>query len=341
MFHTWAWIAWLAISAAALSSTRNPLYLILILMSALLLHAILVERSHGAATFVSPLRFSLFITAAAVFFNGLTSHFGETIFFVIPGKIPLISGPVTLEALAFGFSNGLVLSGLLVSFSILNLGLPLRSLVHLIPRAFYPLAIVTSIAITFVPVTRRQLGQVREAQAIRGHRLRGVRDWAPLVMPLLVGGLERALQLAETMTARGFASGEDGASALGYRLAMLLGTTAVLLGWLASLSAGWRNMGMALMLLGVVAVVGSLWWVGKQASRTTYRKEPWRRQDWLVVLGALATLAFFALDIPGVQRQTLAYNPYPLATLPGFDPFIGLATLGLLAPGVMMLIEKP
>ena len=31
--------------------------------------------------------------------------------------------------------------------------------------------------------------------------MRGLRDWLPLLMPLLIGGLERALQLAEAMTA--------------------------------------------------------------------------------------------------------------------------------------------
>ena len=47
-------------------------------------------------------------------------------------------------------------------------------------------------AITYVPETARHFQRIREAQAIRGHRLRGLRDWRPIVIPLLVGGLERA-----------------------------------------------------------------------------------------------------------------------------------------------------
>ena len=35
--------------------------------------------------------------------------------------------------------------------------------------------------------------RIREAQAVRGHRVQGIRDWLPIVVPLLVSGLERAM----------------------------------------------------------------------------------------------------------------------------------------------------
>src|SRR4030065_1354430 len=95
---------------------------------------------------------------------------------------------------------------MLLSFMLLNLALPVRDLLRLIRRAFFPVAVVTSIAVTYLPTTLRQFQQIREAQAVRGHQVRSLRDWLPLLMPLLVGGLEHAMQLAEAMTARGFAS---------------------------------------------------------------------------------------------------------------------------------------
>src|SRR4030043_1151670 len=95
---------------------------------------------------------------------------------------------------------------MVASFTVLNLALPVRDLISLIPRAFFPVAVVTSIAVTYLPTTMRQFQQIREAQAGRGHQMRKLRDWLPLLMPLLVGGLEHAMQLAEAMTARGFAS---------------------------------------------------------------------------------------------------------------------------------------
>ena len=72
------------------------------------------------------------------------------------------------------------------------------------PRAFYDLGVVVLIALTYVPQTMQQWQRIREAQAIRGHRWRGVRDWQPLVIPLFIGGLERAMALAEAMVARGY-----------------------------------------------------------------------------------------------------------------------------------------
>jgi len=282
----------------------------------------------------SPLRLLLLILATSTIFSGLTSHFGTTAILTIPGKIPLLSGAVTLESLMYGLTNGLVLSGLLTTFTTLNVVLPMRSLVHLIPQAFYPLAVVVSIAVTFIPSTSRQLKQVREAQAIRGHHLRGIRDWTPLAMPLLIGGLERALQLAETMTSRGFASQEEtSASSTLFRLGMLGGLTMILIGEVFGLASNWPSLEIPLISIGSVIILGVLWLEGRQRPRTTYKPERWRVQDGLVIVGAILSLAFFTLKLPGVNHQVLSYNPYPLITLPGLDPWIGLATFGLMFPG--------
>ena len=131
----------------------------------------------------------------------------------------------------------------------LGQALPVRALVGLIPRAFYPLAVVATIAVTYLPATLRQFQQIREAQAVRGHALRGLRDWLPLFMPLLVGGLERALQLSEAMTARGFASqGKPVDSALQRawpRLAMLAGLLLLAGGWVLRLAGRMEWAGLA------------------------------------------------------------------------------------------------
>jgi energy-coupling factor transporter transmembrane protein EcfT len=206
LIHTFAWLSWLAVSLVALSLTRNPLYLLLILLCLLFVSLWLQKREDGARPAVHPLRFTLILVTLGALFNALTSHYGSTILFTIPGRIPLLSGHLTLEALVYGATNGLILAGMFASFTVLNQALPTRALVRLIPRAFYPVALVTSIAVTYLPTTIRLSGQIREAQEIRGHQVRGVRDWLPLLMPLLVGGMEHAMQLAEAMTARGFAS---------------------------------------------------------------------------------------------------------------------------------------
>ena len=52
------------------------------------------------------------------------------------------------------------------------------------------------------------------------------------------------------------------------------------------------------------------------------------------IVSALASLAalIFLLPLPGLDRSTLAYYPYPALSLPGFALLLGVATWGLLAP---------
>jgi energy-coupling factor transport system permease protein len=346
LIHTFAWLSWLAVSLVALSLTRNPLYLLLILLCLLFVSLWLQKREDGARPAVHPLRFTLILVTLGALFNAFTSHYGSTILFTIPGKIPLLSGHFTLEALVYGATNGLILAGMFASFTVLNQALPTRALVRLIPRAFYPVALVTSIAVTYLPTTIRLSGQIREAQEIRGHQVRGIRDWLPLLMPLLVGGMEHAMQLAEAMTARGFASAPlpiqpvpstrtsilPGSILL--RLALLSGLLLLSAGWLWRLNGG-DGFGLALICSGALLILGSLWQQGRHFPRTSYRKEKWRLHDSLVLAASLLLLALLLLPLPFLDRASLAYSAYPLLTLPPFYPILGLAMLGLLLPVVV------
>jgi energy-coupling factor transport system permease protein len=332
--HSLAWLAWLVAAVAALSATRNPLYLLLAVACLALVGAALPDEPSRLPRPFAAWKFGGLLIGLAAGFNALTSHYGETRLFTIPGQMPLLSGDVTLEALVYGATNGLALAGLLGAFWVLGQALPVRALVGLIPRAFYPLAVVATIAVTYLPATLRQFQQIREAQAVRGHALRGLRDWPPLFMPLLVGGLERALQLSEAMTARGFASqGEPAGSALQRawpRVAMLVGLLLLAGGWVMRL-AGWVEWISWFALGGGIGLIGlGLWATGQRYPRSTYRPPPWRAGDTLTLAGALLVLAAMWLPLPGLGSAALWYSPYPQLALPPFDARLGLAVLGLL-----------
>jgi energy-coupling factor transport system permease protein len=333
MLHPVAWVGWLGAALVALSATRNPLHLVLILLCIAVVNAF---ASGDKVSFnpISPLRFTLLVVPLSALFNAATAHFGDTVLLRLPTRLPVVGGPITLEALIFGMINGLALSGIFAAFMTLNQALPIRALIRLVPRAFYPVAVVVSIAVTFVPTTLRQYQQIREAQAVRGHRVRGLRDWTPLFMPLLVGGLERALQLAEAMTARGFASADEPRQDTATRTTIVMGLIALLSGWLLRLVWGRETLGLVLMLAGVGLVLGTLWALGRQSPHTTYRPEPWTWRDWVAVLSAAVVLAI--LIVPGLNRVALFYSPYPALSLPNFDPVIGVATLGLLGPAFLL-----
>ena len=333
MIHPKAWVGWGLAALVALSATRNPLHLILLLLCIAVVYAAIGARTETAYRTISPARFALFVIPLAALFNAATAHFGDTVLFRLPTGWPIVGGNVTLEALTFGALNGLVLVGILTAFTTLNRALPIRDLIGLIPRAFYPVALMLSISVTYVPITLRQLEQIREAQAVRGHRVRGLRDWLPLFIPLLVGGLERALQLAEAMTARGFAGGGAAAQDVRARLFTALGLGALLVGWLLRLVWGQEWVGVPLMLAGVGLIVGVLRRLGRRFPRTTYRPTPWTGRDWAIVAGAAVVAIVFSL--PGLDRTALIYYPYPKLTAPGFAPLIGIASLGLLGPALL------
>ena len=342
MRQPWAWVIWLTTVLILLSITRNFLYLVIILLCVIFVGLVLQQAGAGLPRPFSLWKFALWIILFATVFNALTSHYGETVLFTIPGNLPLLSGEVTLEAMVYGVTNGLILIGMLLSFMVLNLALPVRDLISLIPGAFFPVAVVTSIAVTYLPTTLRQFQQIREAQAIRGHQMKSLRDWLPLLMPLLVGGLEHAMQLAEAMTARGFASTKfvAGRQQIQPRVFMLAGVVLLAAGWLIQLGSKPEG-GLALIVVGVILIIISLWQQGKQAHRTTYHRPAWGWQDVITLMITLCILVVFLLPIPGINRESLYYDPYPELTMPSFDSMLGLAILGLLTPGLFVLNRKP
>lgn len=381
--HAGAWTAWLGAVVAVLAITRNPFYLFFVLawigLTTGVVNRVAATQRHADLGLppvrLSPITFGLFVVTLSALFNGLNVHVGATVLFRLPGGWPLIGGPITLEAVVYGALNGLALTGLFAAFLLLNRVVPVRSLVRLAPRAFYPVAVVVTIAVTFVPSTVRQFGEIRAAQAIRGHRVRGVRSWLPLIMPLLIGGLERALQLAEAMVARGFAATETVSETVSDALSGTLAHTdtlrdtqrtahsgtqrgiepgsaggslvsrIVLIGGMVSLLAGmllhlvWRitPWGPLLLAVGAFCVGWVVWQVGRGRRHTTYRPQRWQLHDTLVCGGAVITLVAFLFDLPGLNRESVFYYPYPALAWPQLDMVRAVCTWGLLPPAFILL----
>jgi len=338
MFDARAWFLWVLTTLVAVSSARNPLYTLLLLLVAAVV-AVVCQRREGAVAgqqaALSPLRFAAIAVPTSALFNALTVHIGDTVFLDLPGWLPLLGGPVTLEALAFGLQNGLVLTGIFSGFAVFNQMTAVRDLVALVPRAFHEAGVVISIALTYAPQTIRSLNRIRQAQAVRGHRVRGLRDWPPIVVPLLVSGLERSMGLAEAMVSRGYGATSDEAQPVRTTGGLAVGLLALLGGWLLFLfrPAG-REAGLVWMVVGGALVAGVVWSSGRSVHHTVYRPRRWRVRDTLVVAGCVLALAAVLLPSP-FGLNTLYYAPYPRLTLPAFDPWVGLGLLGLLMPALV------
>ncbi|MDX1615957.1 MAG: energy-coupling factor transporter transmembrane component T [Candidatus Promineifilaceae bacterium] len=328
--HPVAWLTWVSVMAIITMVARNPLYTLILLTATLLV-------SYGQSRLDEGHKLPLLQIAVAVLvfsaiYNALFVHFGQTVLFRLPSW-PLIGGPLTLEALTDGLRNGLVLITLLAVFAALNVLVRVGDLVRLVPAGLQDLGVVVLIALTYVPQTRRHLQQIREAQAIRGHELRGLRDWRPVLIPLLIGGLERAMRIAEVMVARGFGTTVSVEARWLERVGTVMALTTTLLGWLLLL---WiENIGWFMLFVGFGALGILLWKRGRSAQRTRYRQMPWGWPETVTVLLSVIALLIVVLPVPFIGQTSLSYSPYPRLSVPQFDPWMGALLASLALPAFL------
>lgn len=342
MFHTAAWLLWLAASAIVPLLAQHPLYLLLTLGAAWLVFQTVRPSAPEAALWGAFVKLALFVWAFTVPFNALSAHLGRNVLFSLPHSWPIVGGIVTLEGVVQGLTSGLKLVTLLLVFAAFNAGVDHYRLLRLTPAFLYQMGVITSIAVTFVPQMMAAGQEIREAQAIRGHRFRGLRDLLPLFVPLLTGGLERAVGLAESMEARGF-GGNVLAVSSREELLTKLGTLAAL--FLALAGIFWygyfpptRAVGLALMGLGVALLTGVFWRLGRRVTRSRYRRGVWQRRDTALALAGL-TLAGGLLAVWLARPALLFYSPYPPYPLwPDFNLGLGLLVLLVATPA---LLESP
>jgi energy-coupling factor transport system permease protein len=326
-----AWLIWTLSAAVLTMLTRNPLYIVIILLAVRLVA--LTWEQEDAAFKLPLLRLLLIILLFSTLFNMLFAHVGQIVLVTLPAGWPLVGGPLTLEAAVYGAVNGLMLFTLLLVFIAFNNIVPGSDLVHLTPRAFHNLGLVVLIALTYVPETRRHWQKIRDAQAIRGHQIRGWQDWRPILIPLLVGGMERAMALAEAMVSRGYGATTQTGQPLLVQALLLLGLGAAFAGWLLSFWLGWP--GWVLMGSGVVVLLLLIWALGEQVSLRRYGRRFWTWRETMVVLTAVFPLLLFLLPLPFIDRSSLYYSPYPQLGLPPFNVLLGLALALLAVPGVL------
>ncbi len=339
MFHTLSWVAWLIAAAVPAFTLRNPLYLALVLGAAWLVYTALGRTSPIGYSWGTFARIGFLFLALAVPFNALSNHIGQIVLFRLPANWPIIGGPITLEATIAGAVNGLGLLTILIVFAAFNAVVDHYQLLRATPPFLFPAGVVVSIAITFVPQMVLSAREIHQAQRIRGHRFRGVRDLLPLVMPLLANALERAIQLAETMEARGFgriAAPFSRRQAMTIQLATLIGLLSLLTGLsMLAYLPGYRLWGRVLTIAGVGGLLGVFGVQGRQVHRTRYRQSAWHWQDTVIALScALVLTALIVARLTAPSR--LAYNPFPPGPLlPPFNLPVGAALLLLALPALL------
>jgi energy-coupling factor transport system permease protein len=334
------WLVWLIAAALPALSTRNPLYLSLTLAAVAVNQAALGRNSPLARHWNAFVRFGALLWLLAIPFTALTSHHGAIVLFTLPRHWPVIGGPITLEAFLYGLTGGLALITLLLIFAVFNVAVDQARLLRMTPGFVYQMGVVAGIAVAFVPQMVASWQAIHEAQQVRGHKVRGVRDLLPLLLPLLVTALERAMQLAESMEARGF-GGQTVSASPGLRLAhqgaLLVGLAAVGAGF--AITGFWpaqAPLAGLLIAAGAACLLWSFWDQGRRIRRTRYQRWLWRRMDYVVLaISAAGVIGWAAAWL--LRGEWLFYYPYPpYSPWPAFNPVLGVLIALLTAPGMLL-----
>ena len=206
------WAIWFTAVLISVSLTKNPLYLLIILLAV----GVIIASRKGAApagpwkAFVSIGLTFVFISAI---YNILISHYGETIFVTLPARIPIIGGPLTFEAAVFGVTFGLTFLAGLLAFAALNMSVGTGELLRILPKRMRGASTVISISLNFIPATVSAAIEISQAQTIRrldyGTGLTGkIRKAGAAFVPLVITGLEKAVVMAESMESRAYGGGD-------------------------------------------------------------------------------------------------------------------------------------
>ena len=342
-----AWWAWAVGLATAASRTTNPLLLGLIL--GVLLVVVNARRSDApwaslfrvylvAGLIVVVLRITL-----RVIFGGA---YGTDLLFTLP-EIPLpdwavgvtIGGPVTLESVLAAFYDGLQLATLIACVGAANVLADARRLLRAVPNALYEVGAALVVALSVAPQLVESVLRVRRARRLRGGRSNGIRALPGLMLPVLADALDRSLALAAAMDARGYGRIAEIPTRSRHITSALVmtglgGVGIGLYGLLDATSPAW--LGLPMLALGIAAGAAGLRLGGRRVQRTTYRPDPWQREETIVACSGL--VAAISLWLAGYLDPT-ALNPsiVPLAW-PTLAP---LATIGILVALVPVRLAPP
>ena len=326
-----AWLLWAIAASLPPLLGRNPWPLAATLLAVLGVWGACASGA-AAARWLPLLRLALAFGAISVLFNLLTAHVGDLVIGSLPEPWPIVGGILTLNAFVYGLLGAIAILSLVAASATLGATLDWSTAIRLLPERLAPLAVAGSVAWSYLPRTTAALLEIREAQMARGYRPRRLRDAAPLLMPLLAGGLERALMTAEALEARAFGAPlSPEADARPVQVVLLTGGVVAALSGAFSLALG--QMIAAGVALALAACLLALALRGGRPDapalrRTRYRDPLWERPEWIVSGAALAILAV-EIAVLALAPAAFRYEPYPSLTAPAIDLPL-LAALGLL-----------
>lgn len=332
LLHPGAWWLWAASLAIGASRTTNPLLLAAIVAVTGFVVAARRPASPWSASYAMFLKVGLIAIAIRVTLFALVGGApGHHVLVHLP-VVPLpswmagvrLGGPVTLEGVLASAYDGMRLGVILGCIGAANALTSPRRLLKSLPGALYEAGVAVTVALAFAPQAVAAVGRLRMARRIRGRHDKGLRALRGLTIPVLEGALDRSVDLAAAMDARGFGRrGEStprlrritGVLTLGGLLAMVASTYALIDHRAPS------GLGVPLLVAGAGLTAAGFLVGARRGGRTRYRPDPWRQPEWLVsAAGVVAAVAICTAATSDLFPSTL---PLVAPTLP-LLPFLGL-----------------
>ena len=181
----------------------HPVCLAVSLLGALLYAGQLEGRRALSRHLRVALELPVLLLAALV--NPAFNHAGVTILIYLPS-----GNPLTLESILYGLAAGTMLCAVVLWFVCFNRVITSDKFVYLFGRVIPALSLVLSMTLRFVPLFRRQLETVRQAQfcigrdASTGSAWQRARRAVTIFSIMVTWALENAIETADSMKSRGY-----------------------------------------------------------------------------------------------------------------------------------------
>lgn len=200
-------LVWTGLAVVALLLVDHPL-----ILAALSGAVVAVLARHGLLDrFAGYARYAAIVGLVLLFLNPVVAPLGRTVLAQATFSLPLVGRPVvTLEALVFGATAALRLVALLGPFVVVAHAVDAKAIFDAMRSAHLPAAgaMATALSIRFLPTMADDARKIRRAQRARGLAVGGLRDSPRVLAPLLGRSIDRGMDLAEALAARGFGSGD-------------------------------------------------------------------------------------------------------------------------------------
>ncbi len=159
----------------------------------------------GSGVLKKILPFAIFPVISTIV-NPLFVHKGVTVLFI------LNNNPITLEAVRYGFTIGLVIFSTIVWFSSFNNIMTTDKLMYIFGSVSPKIALILSMALRYIPLYGQQIKKIRQAQLVTGlykedNAIDRIRGGLRIMSVMVSWALENGIITADSMTARGYGVG--------------------------------------------------------------------------------------------------------------------------------------